>query len=299
MAAIAGLTELDLPRPSSDARRAGDGRLRLRPGRLRWWRGLVFVVAGAYFLVPLYAAIRFCVVQQGGGLSLSAFTGVFGQQGFAPAFELTLRLALVTTLLTLVLVVPTGIYVHLRLPRLRKVLDVVTTLPIVVPPIVLVIGVLGVSPPWLKATPYLLSLEYVIMALPFAYRSLDAGLRAVDHATLVDASRSLGAGWRVTFHRVLLPNLRTAILSGTVLTAALVLGEYTMASLDQYQTFPVWMVNFDQSNSARVSVAASLMSLVVTWLLLLAIAQLASVRRRDAGRRAARHVPTHQKGGER
>ena len=68
----------------------------------------------------------------------------------------------------------------------------------------------------------------------------------------------------------MLPNLRTAMLSATVLTVALVLGEFTMASLDLYQTFPVWIVTFDQT-SGPISVAASLLALFVTWIFLLAI----------------------------
>jgi putative spermidine/putrescine transport system permease protein len=60
------------------------------------------------------------------------------------------------------------------------------------------------------------------------------------------------------------------MLSAVVLTVALVLGEFTMASLDLYQTFPVWIVNFDQT-SGPISVAASLLALFVTWIFLLAI----------------------------
>jgi len=111
---------------------------------------------------------------------------------------------------------------------------------------------------------------YVILAMPFAYRSLDAGLRAVDLKTLTEASNSLGAGWPTTLWRVVLPNIRTAMLSATVLTVALVLGEFTMASLALYVTFPVWIVQFEQ-NSGPVSVAASLLALFVTWLLLMVI----------------------------
>ena len=55
-----------------------------------------------------------------------------------------------------------------------------------------------------------------------------------------------------------------------------------MASLDQYQTFPVWIVAFDQDN-AQISVAASLMALLVTWICLLAISML--------GRPRSRRVP--------
>ena len=103
-----------------------------------------------------------------------------------------------------------------------------------------------------------------MLAMPFAYRAIDAGLRALDLKTIVEASSSLGAGWVTTLLRVILPNLRTALLSATVLTVALVLGEYTMASLALYQTFPVW-IYVNSQTSGQVSVAASLLALFVTW----------------------------------
>ena len=236
------------------------------------WRWIILVVAGLYFVIPLYAALRFA--------GLKAFPSVLHQAGFTDALLLSVRLAAITTVLTIVLMVPTVVYVHLRLPRLRRALEAVTILPIVIPPVVLIVGVLAVAPGNLKSSDTLLALEYVILAMPFAYRSIDAGLRAVDLKTLVEASSSLGAGWPSTLWRVLLPNLRTAMLSATVLTVALVLGEYTMASLDLFQTFPVWIVNFEQS-SGPVSVAASLLALFVTWLFLMAITSL-------GGRRASR-----------
>ena len=176
----------------------------------------------------------------------------------------------ITTILTLVLMVPSTVYVHLRLPKIRRLMEAITILPIVIPPIVLIIGVLKVAPGFLLGTPYLLALVYVILAMPFAYRSLDAGLRSFDLKTMVEASNSLGAGWPVTLWRVVLPNIRTAIMSATVLTVALVLGEFTMASLALYVTFPVWIVQFEQ-NSGPVSVAASLLALFVTWILLMII----------------------------
>jgi len=132
----------------------------------------------------------------------------------------------------------------------------------------------------LKGTPDLLALVYVVLAMPFVYRSLDAGLRAIDLKTLVEASRSLGGRWSSTLLRVVLPNLRAALLSATILTVALVLGEFTMASLDQYQTFPVWIVNFEQDD-AHVSTAVSLLALVGTWLLLLLITSFDDANRGD------------------
>lgn len=248
---------------------------RLRARLPRPWRFAVLALAAAYFFLPLWAALRFSLAYNGTGWSLEAYSQLGSQQGFGPAIWLSAQLALVTTAAELVLMVPTTVWVHLRLPNAKRAMDFVTSLPIVVPPVVLILGVLQTAPHQLKATPMLLALEYVVLAVPLSWRALDAGVRALDLHTLVDASRSLGGGWLVTLWRVLLPNMRVAILSATVLTVALVLGEYTMASLDLQQTFPTWIVVYDQDN-AHVSVAASMTSLLVTWAVLLGISLVAS-----------------------
>jgi putative spermidine/putrescine transport system permease protein len=256
MAAVASAEERAGAQTPAPSRAAGARR------SVPVWRWVILLIAAAYFLIPLYAALRFA--------GFRAFTQVTSYPSFGSAFLLSLRLALIATVLTLVLMVPTTVYVYLRLPRVARLMEAITIVPIVIPPIVLIIGVLKVAPGFLLGTPNLLGLEYVVLSMPFAYRSLDAGLRSFDVRTLVEASNSLGAGWPTTLWRVVIPNLRTAMLSATVLTVALVLGEYTMASLDNYQTFPVWIVNFEQ-NSGSVSVAASLLALFVTWLLLMLI----------------------------
>jgi putative spermidine/putrescine transport system permease protein len=267
---MAAVTEAQASRPAGTS--AAQVRARRRSSPV--WRWIILIIAGLYFVIPLYAAFQFT--------GWNAFGQVFSQVGFSDAIILSIKLAVITTVLTLVLMVPTTIYVHLRLPTIRPLLESITILPIVIPPVVLILGVLDISPANLKGTPYLLALVYVVLAMPFAYRTLDAGLRSLDLKTLVDASNSLGAGWPSTLWRVILPNLRTALLSATVLTVALVLGEFTMASLDQYQTFPVWIVNFDQT-SGPVSVAASLFALFVTWIFLLAITMIGSRRARRLG----------------
>jgi putative spermidine/putrescine transport system permease protein len=253
-----------------------------RNGKFRAWRFVVLVLAGVYFLVPLWAGFRFSLAYNGTGFSAKAYSDLANQAGFGAAIWLSVQLAVVTTIVTLVMMVPTTIYIHLRLPKLKRAMDFVTALPIVIPPVVLILGVLDVAPARLKATPFLLALEYVVLAVPFSYRALDAGVRSLDLRILVDASRSLGGDWWATMRRVLLPNMRVAILSATVLTVALVLGEYTMASLDQYQTFPTWIVLFESENS-HVSVAASLMALFLTWVVLIAISMVGRTRRVPAG----------------
>jgi putative spermidine/putrescine transport system permease protein len=245
-----------------------------RSGKFPVWRWVILLVAGVYFLLPLYAALRFA--------GIKAFGSVFTQPGFGGALWTSIQIAAMTWAITMALMVPTTIYVHLRLPAMRRFLESITILPIVIPPIVLTVGVLQVFPIQLKATMWLLGIEYVILAMPFAYRAIDAGLRSIDLKTLTEASSNLGASWVSTLWRVILPNLGTSLLSSTVLIVALCLGEFTMASLNLVTTFPVWIVETDQLN-ANISVSASIIALVVTWLFLMLIVTIGSRRGRRTG----------------
>ncbi|WP_069772042.1 MULTISPECIES: ABC transporter permease [unclassified Streptomyces] len=256
--------------------------------RLNPWRWAVLGLAGLYFLVPLAASVVFTVDVPGQGVTLDAYTQIFSTDGFGSSLLLSLELAVATIAVVLLLMVPAMVALRLGSPRLRPVVEVVCSLPLVVPPIAFVAGigtVLKWGPEQLSRTPLfqtfvaiqnpgfpvVLVLAYVVMALPFVYRALDAGLRSVDVGTLVEAARSCGAGWPQALFRAVLPNLRGALLNASFLTLALVLGEFTVAQLLGFQPFAVWIVNVSGSQ-AQLSVAVSVLSLLVTWALLLVLA---------------------------
>lgn len=280
---------------------------------LRPWRGAVLVIAGAYFAVPLLASLVFTVDVPGQGFTLDSYTQIFGADGFTAALLRSLGLALATVALALLVTLPAALAVRLSgSGRLRAVLEVVCTLPLVVPPVALVAGlgtVLKWGPDHLATTPLyetfvaiqnpsfplVLVFAYVVMALPFVYRSLEAGLRAVDVRTLVEAARDLGASWPRALLTVVLPNLRTALLNASFLALALVLGEFTVASLLGFQPFAVWIVQASGAN-AQLSVTVSLLSLLLTWGLLLVLTGLARTRGGRTGRiRALRGTRTIRK----
>jgi len=256
--------------------------------RLNLWRWGVFGLAGLYFVVPLAASVVFTVDVPGQGLTVDAYTQIVSTGGFGSSLLLSLELALATIAVVLLLMVPAMVALRLGAPKLRPVVEVVCSLPLVVPPIAFVAGIVTVlkwGPEHLSRTPLfqtfvaiqnpdfpvVLVLAYVVMALPFVYRALDAGLRAIDVPTLVEAARSCGASWPQALVQAVLPNLRGALLNASFLTLALVLGEFTVAQLLGFQPFAVWIVNVSGSQ-AQLSVAVSVMSLLVTWLLLLVLA---------------------------
>ncbi len=262
--------------------------------RLRVWRGAVLLLAGLYFLVPLAASVWFSI-DDPDGISFDAYTGLLSAPGFTDSLVLTLELAAVTVVVLLLLLVPAMIAVRLGAPKLRPVLEVVCTLPLVVPPVALTAGLIGVlrwGPDYLMDTPFfqtfvfvqrpefplVLVIAYVLMALPLAYRALDSGLRAVDVRTLVEAARNCGASWPRAVLSVIVPNLRGALLNAAFLTLALVLGEFTTASILGYQPFAVWIYSVGNSQG-QMSVAVSVLSLLITWVLLLLLAAAGRERR--------------------
>ena len=52
---------------------------------------------------------------------------------------------------------------------------------------------------------------YVVLALPYMFRSVDNGLAAIDVRTLTEAAQCLGAGWGTILFKIIFPNLRVAI----------------------------------------------------------------------------------------
>ncbi|RBY84024.1 ABC transporter permease [Blastococcus sp. TF02A-26] len=251
----------------------------------------MFAVLGAYFLIPLGASIWYSVDdRRGGGITVEPYTRIPGAEGFAEAFGRSLLLALLTVLIVLALLLPVVVLVELRLPRLRTTVEILTLLPLVLPPIALVVGVRSVlawAPDYFLGTPvaefmfalqepelpWILVLVYVVLAMPFVYRALDAGVRGAGLRTLTEAARNLGASWPRVMLSVVLPVLRTSVLNAAFLAVALVLGEFTVANILGFETFPTWIVKAAAAEP-QLSVAVSVLSLLLTWGLLLLISAL-------------------------
>lgn len=249
----------------------------------RTFRWITMALLGLFVIAPMAASVQFSLeAGYGGRLSVTAYRQAFAEPGLATSLLTSVKVALGAMAITLALLVPTVIFVNLRFPRWRAVLDAVSLLPLGVPAVVIVLGVLGAYrglPSFFTGTPVILAFVYVVLAMPYTYRAIDAGVRAIDLHTLVDAGRSMGAGWGKLFSRVLLPNLRSGILAAAFLTVALSLGEFAIASIMGFNTFPVWLVSVE-GNNPYVAVALSIAALIVTWVLLVVLAFAGSGRRR-------------------
>ena len=186
-------------------------------------------------------------------------------------------LSVVTVAIVLVLLAPTMVLVNLRFPRLRRVFEFTALLPISIPAIVLVVGL---APIYLQIGRMLgtgawtLAFAYGITVLPFAYRSIQASIDAVDLRTLAEAARSLGASWPAVVVRVLAPNLRPGLIAASLISIAVVLGEFTIASLLNRQVFQTAMVVV-QKQDPYLPAIFTLLALVFCFVVLLLIGRAA------------------------
>ena len=235
-------------------------------------RVVVLGLVGVFLAYPLYATFEFSIrFPLTGKYSWDAWARLFG---FGDAARLgplytgivnSLIIAVLTLAIMFAILLPTMVWVRLKVPRLRRIVEFVCLLPLTLPAIVLVVGLVPVyrfiSTRVLDTSAIWLCFAYAILVLPFAYRALDAGLSAMDVGTLAAAARSMGASWLTVILRVIAPNLRGAVASAAFISIAVVLGEFTIARMlarDNLQT-GVMLVN---QAAPQVAAAVSLLTLL-------------------------------------
>jgi putative spermidine/putrescine transport system permease protein len=233
-----------------------------------------------YFILPLYATLAFSLSWDPAD-PFKAYERSFGDSRFWNSFLLSNVLALATIIASIILIVPTAYWIRLRLPQARRLVEFLTLMPFVVPAIILVFGMIRIySTPFTipftdivymrpltnfrLGTNILIVAGYMVLAMPYMYRSVDTGMRTVDIRTLTEAAQSLGASWFTIITRIILPNIRAAMLSGALLTFAIVVGEVVLASFLGVPAFGPYLFLLGQ-HRAYEPAALSFVSFLLTW----------------------------------
>lgn len=241
-------------------------------GVLRLGAALTLTLSFLYFVLPLVATFEFSLRLRREAYGFEAYRIILGDTAFQASFVYSMTLALATIVIGTALCLPTAAFIQLRFPRLRGLVEFLTLLPLVIPAIVLVFGYIRMfdssSPLPLTAsgfgTDILLTFAYVALALPYMYRAIDTGLRAIDIRTLSEAAQSLGANWPAILWHVLLPNIRSAVMGGAFLTIAIVMGEFTIAALLNRPSFGPYLQLLG-AKRAYEPAALSFLSFLLTW----------------------------------
>jgi molybdate transport system permease protein len=242
---------------------------------------LLAAAGAAFFILPLLAI----VTRTPWGDAIREVT--------APETLDALRLSLVAsgsaTAVALIFGVPLAwLYARVEFPG-RNLLRALTTLPMVLPPVVggvallLAFGRSGVIGSWLDATfgitiPFTTGavvMAETFVAMPFLVLTVEAGLRSMDRR-YEDAARTLGAGRWTVMTRVTLPLIAPSLLAGAVLCWARALGEFgaTITFAGNFpgvtQTMPLAVYLLLQTNP-EASFVLSLVLLCVSVLVLVGL----------------------------
>ena len=152
---------------------------------------------------------------------------------------LTFKLALCATAILLLIGIPLAYWVAYTRTRVKPLIETLVSMPLVLPPSVLGFYLLLAFSPqhafglWVEHWLHVrlafsfagLVLGSVIFSLPFMVQPLQSGFQNLP-VSLIEASRTLGKSDFFTLFRVLLPNMKPALLAGTVLSFAHAIGEF-------------------------------------------------------------------------
>jgi putative spermidine/putrescine transport system permease protein len=233
---------------------------------------LTALFAASFFIVPLIATFYFSLKMTRGELGFAAYASVLNSADFLATIGYSTIASLVAILIGAVIIVPTAYWVRLKMPRLRPVVEFISLLPLIVPPVVLVFGYIRLfgSNSYLPltsstfGTDFLLVMGYVVLSMPYMFRAVDNGMAAIDIATLTEAAESLGASRLRTITLVIFPNVRAAIVAGAFLTFSISLGEFVLASLLNRPAFGPYLVQLGQDRAYEPA-ALAVMSFAFTW----------------------------------
>ena len=253
----------------------------MRRERAPLWIGLLAALGAAFFIIPLIGL----VVSTPWGDAARSLTSADTLE----ALKLSLIASLSSTALALVLGVPLAwVYARVDFPG-RSVIRALTTLPMVLPPVVggvallLAFGRRGLLGSWLAlvgvSLPFTTAgvvLAETFVAMPFLVLTVEAGLRSMDRR-YEDAARTLGARRWTVFTRVTLPLIAPSIFAGAVLCWARALGEFgaTITFAGNFpgvtQTMPLAVYQLLNETNPEGSFVLSLILLVVSLVVLVGL----------------------------
>lgn len=239
--------------------------------RINWWAIFWGALAILYFFLPMYGTLDFSLRMKRGELSLQAYQIVFADPRFWDGFRYSTMMALITIVISALVFVPTVYWMYLKVPQARPVVEIITILPFIIPAIVYVFGLIRTfSRPPLQltlspiTTDMLIVTGYVVISMPYMFRAVDVGMRAIDVRSLTEAAQSLGSNWFQVLAHVIVPNLRIAILSGALICFATVMGELVLASFLVRPALGLYMQLLGLTKAYEPA-ALAIISYALTW----------------------------------
>ncbi|MFB5268754.1 ABC transporter permease [Paenibacillus enshidis] len=191
----------------------------------------LIVIVSLFMIVPLlFTVIGSFAGYWGSSLFASGWTlkwyrDVFHYYG--PTVLFTLVIAIATVFINVLLGTMTAYQFSRSGSRWMMVLEEILTLPIAVPGVAIALALIQTYAP-LREAGWLILIGHVIVTFPLIFRTVLGTLRTKSFKALDESAATLGAGPFYRFFHVILPSIKSAVLSGAMLVFLLSLGEFNM-----------------------------------------------------------------------
>lgn len=243
----------------------------------------VLVVLVIYLLLPLAATLIFSIAGKWDhtllpeSITFKWYGELFSDERFYQALLRSLFLILVTVAISNIIMLPTIFIVAVYFRRFERILQAVAMLPYGIPPIVGAVGLIKVyssGPLQISGTPWLLVGAYFVITMPYMYQGIRNSLQTINAQELVSAAELLGATKFQAFQKIVVPNILSGIFVSTLLSIALLFGEFVLANLlvgGRFETIQIYLyqkLNKSGHTASAIVITYYVIILLLTWIIL-------------------------------
>ncbi|WP_066567067.1 ABC transporter permease [Snodgrassella sp. CFCC 13594] len=238
----------------------------------------LLILIGA-LLIPVWGTLMYAIAGEWSrsilpdSWTLNWLSQIWQDDRFIKSLWSSVAICVFTALLSIVVVFPVVLAVHINHPRWEKWLNVVLVLPFTLPPVVASVGILQLYTHMLNSglgTFIVLIGCYFTIVMPFVYRSLDNNFRSLNAKELMDASALLGASYWQSIVNVLLPNLKKGVIVAFFIAISFLMGEFVFINIlagGYFETLQVYLYTLKNSSghlSSAVVISYFVLLLILT-----------------------------------
>ncbi|PAQ15548.1 ABC transporter permease [Bacillaceae bacterium SAOS 7] len=231
-------------------------------------------IAAIYLALPLLATLLYSFATDWNatvlpeGYTLEWYKTLFQDSRFFEALGRSLSLSLVSTLLGLVIIVPTVFSIVVYAPKLEKFIQVLVVMTYAMPGVILAVGLIRAYADTNLSMTLVVIGAYFVGILPFMYQGTRNSLRTIHAVSLMEAAELLGASRWTAFRSVIIPNILSGLLVSSLLSFSILFGEFVLINLVLGGRFETVQIFLYQQLSKSGHIASAI---VVCYFLLMCI----------------------------
>ncbi len=238
---------------------------------------IILIAFSIYFMIPILGTFLYGTSTKWeaslfpSDFTFSWFIELFNDGEFIQSVFNSLLLGVITSIIVLLVMVPTLILIRLYFPKLDKLLQSLTLLPYAIPGVILVTALLSTYRKLGVPMFIVLVGALFITLLPISYLGLNNQLKLMNIKELVDASTTLGASMTQTILKVIVPNLKLGITLVFIMVFSASFGEFMLTNLligGRFETIRIYMMRRMNENG---HLASAVMILYFIFLVIVAI----------------------------